>query len=156
MWTKNWNLFWEWKKTFWEKEKMLQGQNLVLAKCRLHLKNASRKIKHLNLFASPIFWLIYIGQSENRRQEMRRYCLCAVMICNQDNVIQSCNRIIPGSRKIKVVIRIVPWCTLVYSTDTLPMYIRNVTIVTLGIFHEDEIKHNKTVFVYLLRHVISY
>ena len=42
-----------------------------------------------------------VGQSESRRWEMRRYCLCAVMICNQDNVIKSCNRIIFGSRKIK-------------------------------------------------------
>ena len=35
------------------------------------------------------------------------------------------------------VIWIVPRCTLVYITDVLPMYIRNVVIVMLGIFHEE-------------------
>ena len=108
-----------------------------LAKCWLNLKNACRKIKHSNLFVSPIFRPFYVGQSESRRQEMRGYCLCAVMICNKHHVIQSCDRIIPGSGKIKVVIRIVPRCTLVYITDILPMYIRNVAIVMLGIFHEE-------------------
>ena len=108
-----------------------------LAKCGLNLKNASRKIKHSNLFASPIFRPFYVGQSESRRQDMRRYCLFAVMICKQHHVIQSCNRIIPGSGKIKVVIRIVARCTLVYITDILPMYIRNVAIVMLGIFYEE-------------------
>ena len=81
---------------------------------------------------------LYVGQNESRRQEMRRYCLCAVMICIQDNVIQSCNKIISGSGKIKVVIQIVPRCTLVYITDTLPMYIiRYVKIVMFGIFHDE-------------------
>ena len=70
-----------------------------LAKCGMNLKNASRKIKQSNLFASLIFRLFHICQSEGRRQEMRRYCLCAVMICNHDNFIQSCNRIIPGGGK---------------------------------------------------------
>ena len=53
-----------------------------LAKCGLNLKNASRKIKPSNLFASPIFRPLYLGQSKSRKQEMRRYCLCAVIICN--------------------------------------------------------------------------
>ena len=79
----------------------------------------------------------YGSQNKSRRQEMRRYCLYAVMICIQDNVIQSCNRIISGSGKIKVAIWIVPRCTLVYITDILPMYIQYVAIVTLGIFHEE-------------------
>ena len=61
---------------------------------------------------------------------MRKYCLCAVMICNQDYVNQSCNRIVPECGKIKVIIRIVPPCTLVNMSDMLPMYIRNVAIVT--------------------------
>ena len=51
-----------------------------LAKCDLNLKNASRKIKHSNLLASPIFWQFFVGQSESRRREVSRYCLCAVMI----------------------------------------------------------------------------
>ena len=54
---------------------------------------------------------------------MRRYCLCTVIICNQDYVIQICNRIIPGSGKIKVVIWIVPRCTLVYITDIVIAYV---------------------------------
>ena len=66
-----------------------------------------------------------------------KVCLCRVMMCIQDNVIQSCNRIISGSGKIKVVIRIVPQCTLVYITHIMPMYIRYVAIVMLGIFHEE-------------------
>ena len=72
-----------------------------LAKWGLNLKNATRKIKPSNLFVSLIFWPFYVGQSESRRQEVRRYCLCALMICNQDNVIQSYNRKISGSGKIK-------------------------------------------------------
>ena len=47
-----------------------------LTKCLLNLKNASRKIKHSNLFASPNFQPLYVGQTESRRQEIRRYCLC--------------------------------------------------------------------------------
>ena len=44
-----------------------------LAECGLNLKNASRKIKHSNLYASPIFLPFYIGQSNSRRWDMRRY-----------------------------------------------------------------------------------
>ena len=40
----------------------------------LNLENANRKIKHSNLIESPIFRPFYVGQSESRRQEMRRYC----------------------------------------------------------------------------------
>ena len=53
-----------------------------LVKFRLILKNASIKIKHLYLFESPVYRRFYVGQSESRRQEVRRYCLCSVMICN--------------------------------------------------------------------------
>ena len=52
----------------------------------------------------------------------------------------------------KAVIQIVPRCTLIYITDTLPMYIRNVAIAML----EFSMKNDKTVFVYFLRYLISY
>ena len=97
---------------------------------RAEFKECQKKNQALEFFCDRF----YVGQNKSRRQGMRRYCLCAVMIYIQDNVIQSCNRIISGSGKIKVVIQIVRRCTLVYITDILPMYIR---YVTLGIFYEE-------------------
>ena len=59
------------------------------------------------------------------------------MIFNQDYIGQSGKSIISGSGKIKVVIRMVPQCTLVNITDILSMSIQNVVIVTFRVFHGD-------------------
>ena len=64
-------------------------------------KECELKNQALESFCESNFLTILHRHGESRRQEMRRYCLCAVMICNKDNVIQLCNRIIPGSGKIK-------------------------------------------------------
>ena len=48
-----------------------------------------------------------------------------------------------------MVIQIDPRCTLVDITDILPMNIRNVAIVTLGVFH-DEILVLITIKLFLL------
>ena len=50
---------------------------------------------------------------------------------------QSRNRKITGAGKWKVVIWMVPRHTLVYITDVLPMFIRNIAIITTGIFNKE-------------------
>ena len=100
---------------------------------RAEFKECKWKTQAIKFFCESNF-LLYASQGEIRRQEMRMYCLHAFMVCNQDYVSQSCNRIIPGSRKIKDSSTM--YLSLLSDIHVLPKNIRNVKIVQLGIFHE--------------------